>query len=37
MLIAPLWRWLGASLTRALIAVYRKLLAWPIERGWLSL
>jgi undecaprenyl-diphosphatase len=37
LLIAPLWQWLGASLTRALIAVYRKLLAWPIQRGWLSL
>ena len=36
-LIAPLWRWFGASATRALIAVYRKLLAWPIARGWLSL
>jgi undecaprenyl-diphosphatase len=37
LLIAPLWRWFGASTTRALIAVYRKLLAWPIARGWLSL
>jgi undecaprenyl-diphosphatase len=37
LLISPLWQWLGASLTRALIAVYRKLLAWPIQRGWLSL
>lgn len=35
-LLAPPWRWLGASLTRAVIAVYRKLLAWPIERGWLA-
>jgi undecaprenyl-diphosphatase len=23
--------------TRGLVALYRKLLAWPIERGWLSL
>ncbi|MEW9581903.1 phosphatase PAP2 family protein [Paraburkholderia sp. DGU8] len=37
LLIAPLWRWFGESTTRALIAVYRKLLAWPIARGWLSL
>jgi undecaprenyl-diphosphatase len=37
LLIAPLWQWFGASATRALIAVYRKLLAWPIARGWLSL
>jgi undecaprenyl-diphosphatase len=37
LLIAPLWRWFGASATHALIAVYRKLLAWPIARGWLSL
>lgn len=36
LLIAPLWRLLGASVTRGLIMVYRKVLAWPIERGWLS-
>lgn len=36
-LLAPFWQLLGASLTRGLIAVYRKLLAWPIGRGWLSL
>jgi undecaprenyl-diphosphatase len=37
LLIAPLWRLLGASVTRSLVALYRKLLAWPIGRGWLSL
>ncbi|SOF00169.1 PAP2 superfamily protein [Burkholderia sp. OK233] len=36
LLIAPLWRVGGAMLTRSLVTVYRKLLAWPIERGWLS-
>jgi undecaprenyl-diphosphatase len=35
-LVVPLWRMSGAALTRGLIAVYRKLLAWPIGRGWLS-
>ncbi|MFM0549996.1 phosphatase PAP2 family protein [Paraburkholderia sediminicola] len=37
LLVAPLWRLAGASVTRGLVALYRKLLAWPIERGWLSL
>jgi undecaprenyl-diphosphatase len=36
LLIAPLWRSGGAALTRGLVTVYRKLLAWPIGRGWLS-
>ncbi|MFM0092602.1 phosphatase PAP2 family protein [Paraburkholderia sediminicola] len=36
LLIAPLWRVGGAMLTRSLVTVYRKLLAWPIARGWLS-
>jgi undecaprenyl-diphosphatase len=36
-LLAPFWQLLGASATRGLVAVYRKLLAWPIGRGWLSL
>ncbi|CAE6773847.1 phosphatase PAP2 family protein [Paraburkholderia domus] len=36
LLIAPLWRWRGTMLTRGLVTVYRKLLAWPIGRGWLS-
>jgi len=35
-LVVPLWKMSGAALTRGLIAVYRKLLAWPIGRGWLS-
>ncbi|MFM0220029.1 phosphatase PAP2 family protein [Paraburkholderia caledonica] len=35
-LVAPLWRMSGVALTRGLITVYRKLLAWPIGRGWLS-
>lgn len=37
LLVAPPWRFAGASATRGLVALYRKLLAWPIERGWLSL
>lgn len=36
LLIAPLWRVGGAMMTRGLVTVYRKLLAWPIGRGWLS-
>jgi undecaprenyl-diphosphatase len=36
LLIEPLWRLGGAMVTRGLITVYRKLLAWPIGRGWLS-
>ncbi|HYS68374.1 MAG TPA: phosphatase PAP2 family protein [Paraburkholderia sp.] len=35
LLIAPLWRLGGAGVTHRLVAAYRKLLAWPIERGWL--
>ena len=31
----PLWRLGGAAFSRALIAVYRKVLALPIGRGWL--
>ncbi|HEX7932063.1 MAG TPA: phosphatase PAP2 family protein [Paraburkholderia sp.] len=34
-LIAPLWGRAGVTLTHSLVAVYRKLLAWPIDRGWL--
>jgi len=33
LLVIPLWR-LGG--TRSLVMLYRKLLAWPIGRGWLS-
>lgn len=36
LLIAPLWRLAGATVMRGLVTVYRKLLAWPIGRGWLS-
>ncbi|MFM0207094.1 phosphatase PAP2 family protein [Paraburkholderia sediminicola] len=36
LLVAPLWRLGGAMVTRCLITVYRRLLAWPIGRGWLS-
>ncbi|MFM0727095.1 phosphatase PAP2 family protein [Paraburkholderia strydomiana] len=35
-LLAPFWL-LGTSATRGLVAVYRRLLAWPIGRGWLPL
>jgi undecaprenyl-diphosphatase len=35
-LLAPFWPWFGASVTRRLVVVYRKLLAAPIGRGWLS-
>ncbi|AFT84984.1 phosphatase PAP2 family protein [Paraburkholderia phenoliruptrix] len=34
--VAPLWGMSGAALTRGLVAVYRKVLAWPIGRGWIS-
>ncbi|OAJ56930.1 undecaprenyl-diphosphatase [Paraburkholderia ginsengiterrae] len=36
MLIAPLWRLAGSSVTRGLVLVYRKLMAWPIGRGWVA-
>jgi undecaprenyl-diphosphatase len=36
LLVTPPWRLAGPSVTRGLVALYRKLLAWPIERGWLS-
>ncbi|SAK77021.1 phosphatase PAP2 family protein [Caballeronia ptereochthonis] len=35
-LIEPLWVRAGDALMRILIALYRKLLAWPIDRGWLA-
>jgi len=35
MLGSPLWRIGGMAVTRALIAVYRKILARPIEQRWL--
>ncbi|RKE37859.1 undecaprenyl-diphosphatase [Paraburkholderia sp. BL23I1N1] len=36
LLITPLWQLGGSVVTRGLVTVYRKLLAWPIGRGWLS-
>jgi len=33
---APLWSLTGDELTDLLIALYRKVLAWPIARGWLA-
>ncbi|MFP6560376.1 phosphatase PAP2 family protein [Paraburkholderia sp. B3] len=35
LLSAPLWRVAGEPFSRALIAAYRKVVAWPINRGWL--
>ena len=34
--IAPLWARAGDALMSLLVALYRKLLAWPIGRGWLA-
>jgi undecaprenyl-diphosphatase len=34
-LIAPLWHLAGSAVTRGTIVVYRKLLALPIDLGWL--
>jgi undecaprenyl-diphosphatase len=34
-LIAPLWHFAGSVVTRWAIVIYRQLLAWPIDRGWL--
>ncbi len=31
----PLWSLAGGAVTDRLIALYRKVLAWPIARGWL--
>ena len=33
--IVPLWSLAGEAVTDGLIALYRKVLAWPIARGWL--
>jgi undecaprenyl-diphosphatase len=33
--VTPLWSLAGAAVTDRLIALYRKVLAWPIARGWL--
>lgn len=32
----PLWRWWGQGLTRALQQLYRKLMVFPIGRGWVK-
>ncbi|KFX64537.1 phosphatase PAP2 family protein [Paraburkholderia fungorum] len=34
-LVAPFWDLGGAAVTQWAIALYRKLLAWPIDLGWL--
>ncbi|MEM5388581.1 phosphatase PAP2 family protein [Paraburkholderia phymatum] len=34
--VTPLWSSAGEAVMRMLIALYRKLLAWPIGRGWIS-
>ena len=34
--VTPIWSLAGDSLTDLLIALYRKMLAWPIARGWLA-
>ena len=33
--VSPLWSLAGEAVTRGLIVLYRKLLAWPIGRGWI--
>jgi undecaprenyl-diphosphatase len=35
-IVAPLWAYAGDALMRLLVRVYRKVLAWPIRRGWIS-
>jgi len=35
LVVAPLWRAAGSPLTRLIEAIYRRVLAWPIARGWL--
>ncbi|WP_321797815.1 phosphatase PAP2 family protein [Caballeronia sp. J97] len=34
--VAPLWARAGEPLMRVLTALYRKVLSWPIRRGWLA-
>lgn len=34
-LLAPLWARAGDALMRLIIALYRRILSWPIRRGWL--
>jgi undecaprenyl-diphosphatase len=33
--IAPAWHFAGRTVTQCAIGLYRKLLAWPIDLGWL--
>lgn len=33
--VAPIWRAVGSPLTRLIETIYRRVLAWPIARGWL--
>lgn len=35
LLVSPLWRAAGSPLTRLVETIYRRVLAWPIARGWL--
>lgn len=35
-LVAPLWSLAGDPLMQMLIVLYRKMLSWPISRGWLA-
>lgn len=35
LIVAPLWRAAGGPLTRLAETIYRRVLAWPIARGWL--
>ena len=34
--VTPLWTLAGDPLMQLLIALYRKILSWPISRGWLA-
>jgi undecaprenyl-diphosphatase len=36
MIVAPLWARAGNALMNRLIALYRKALSWPIQRGWFA-
>lgn len=33
--VTPLWSSAGEAVTSGLVVVYRKVLAWPIQRGWI--
>ncbi|KXU85894.1 PA-phosphatase [Caballeronia megalochromosomata] len=36
LLVAPVWARAGDPSMRLLIALYRKVLSWPIRRGWIA-